>query len=329
MGGHRSGHSASQPRCGVKYGLTAIQKTTRNVTTALLRRAVRIRGRQMPTSIPEVVHFQKLRHDLVHSDAVIDSVYLSAVAMALALVIGIAFLLRNTLGWLLVRPVLIVCLLAFVGVQIWFVVRIYRNRKRRMKRPGDRLRRSAPQFRITCVGHCGSFRNYGPFEDVAFEPAVFLVPIAPQPRRHCLDCGIAICAFALAIALKHSFGSPWWDWRGADGMIGAILLSCGVLFGVATRIAVCPTYLRVVPGRLDVMTSWALSTQVSLVRSYDLSRAQVVVDLTSQVIALTGHNCETQISIALVPRRKRLAYMVLLGALSTHEPGPVTMDRLL
>jgi hypothetical protein len=89
-----------------------------------------------------------------------------------------------------------------------------------------------------------------------------------------------------------------------------------------------PTYFRLVPGRLELLWYSPFRKRPIERTVVDLRTARVLVDLRQFVVATEAANKPLELSIALMPRRKRFAYMLFLAALSTHEPGPLPEDEL-
>ncbi len=87
--------------------------------------------------------------------------------------------------------------------------------------------------------------------------------------------------------------------------------------------------MRVVPGRLDVLQYAPFRSGAVRIEKYDLKRSRVFVDLKLSVVAIDSADRKLQFSTALISGGRRLAYMILLAAISTHEPGPLPDDELL
>jgi hypothetical protein len=93
-----------------------------------------------------------------------------------------------------------------------------------------------------------------------------------------------------------------------------------------------PTYFRIVPGRLDVMRFNNLRNRLVGVCRLDLRKAKLLIDLRRGVIFIDdadGHTGEFPIVWMRRATRERLAYHLLLAALSSYQAPDLPDDKLL
>lgn len=90
----------------------------------------------------------------------------------------------------------------------------------------------------------------------------------------------------------------------------------------------CPTYIRVVPGRLDIIRYRALSKRVADAVHIDLRRARILVDVRKGYAKISGEKRHV-IPLFLVLGSRRFAYHLFLGALSSHTPPPMSDEELI
>jgi len=107
----------------------------------------------------------------------------------------------------------------------------------------------------------------------------------------------------------------------------AIGLAAATIGGVSTAF-VWPTYLRVVPGRLDVLRAGILGRGVRAAERHDLRSSAVLVDLGLRCLFLAKDGVTTEIAFGALASPREFAHSVLLAAVSTHEPAPLPDDAL-
>ena len=185
--------------------------------------------------------------------------------------------------------------------------------------------------RLVVVGLPQQINQCGELSDVPFEPAVFSAALAQRfskPMRF-----VAITATFPAVVVAHYFcnylaGKPFSDWSG-----GAFFtLWSGGILAVCFAVWLWPTYFRIVPGRLDVMRFNNLLNRPVAIEHYNLRTAKVLVDLRRGVIFVDEESGRTgEFPIVWMRRRtrERLAYHLLLAALSSYEAPELPDDKLL
>jgi hypothetical protein len=188
------------------------------------------------------------------------------------------------------------------------------------------------RYRVRCVGWevaRASFDRLGPVEDRPFEPRVFFGFFAVNPAKR------VMMAWMVLLAVLMSSGLAWVMLTGgSNAFIGTSLFPMSAIVGAAI-VAVClPTYVRVVPGRVDVLHYTAMSRRARRAVSHDLRRARVLVDLNSRTIKIepppddTRGPAVTRLWFGWVPRGEELAHAVLEAAISSAPAAELPEDEL-
>lgn len=198
------------------------------------------------------------------------------------------------------------------------------------KRRGERLARAAgsaagapPQAaRVVCAGNRGALDEFGPLADVPFEPAIFNASLALPPSRRVLVVWLVL---AVAAGLLLNLGLR------ASGIRDVSVYT--IWFTAALALAALPwlrpVYFRVTPGKIEALTYLAWRTAPVERRAWDLREARLLVDLDRWLVWIDASEATQELSIELVPGRRRLAHAVLLAAVSTHAAGPLPEEGLI
>jgi hypothetical protein len=163
--------------------------------------------------------------------------------------------------------------------------------------------------------------------NMPFEPQVFRASIAQSFTR---ATGIARLAlsFPIAVLIWATF-----EYVGLSSRFFAInlLLYFWIAFLLASAIVawIRPTYIRIVPGRLDVMQFSGLSWRAVRTSSWDLARARVLIDSRRGVAFVDDADESLEFSLRLMRERQGFARALFMAALSTHPPAPLPADELL
>lgn len=183
--------------------------------------------------------------------------------------------------------------------------------------------------RLCCVGAPEELAEFGEWADVPFEPALFFGRFAIRGRAwpRWLYTVIAACVFLTL------FGLSLYRVRlRIGGLVWAEMALALGLAEVATAF-LWPTYIRLVPGRLDVLGYGPLSKKPVFLDQYDLRKASITTDLRRSFVSIltkgTPHSRQLEFGISLMMERKRFVYMLFLAAMSSYQPGPLPKDDLL
>jgi hypothetical protein len=199
-------------------------------------------------------------------------------------------------------------------------------RSKRAKDPNSpkMLPNPSPACRINCVMPQTQLAAYGSLEDMQFEPAVqrsfsyrYLRPFMKVAAWTCFAISAVVIHY---VALRIGWSS---NWVNSINYVFYIGLPVSFVF-VAWM---CPTYLRIVPGRLDVMHLSNFGGEARIER-WDLRRARILIDMSKGVVFIDERDRHGEVCLFDVSRPRRLVYCLLLGAISTHEPPPLPDDEL-
>ncbi len=179
--------------------------------------------------------------------------------------------------------------------------------------------------RVRCHGKpvfIGRILAREPIGDTMFEPCVFrgtgATPATGQRKVVSFAAGILL-GVGLIYAQIHY-------WHRVQGAYLDVLLAIGA--GIAVGAWVFPTYLRVVPGRIDIMECGLLGRRILSVDRIDLRSQPVVVDLNRQVVRIGPDPTPRTIAFGAVWDNWGFAHAVLMGAVSTATPPPLPDDAL-
>ncbi len=209
-----------------------------------------------------------------------------------------------------------------IGAFVWH----FRDRTGLQDKPTKRVADWAknPDFRVYCSGSPEYLDTFGPFLDVPFEPRLFLASFAFPYSRLKYIATIA-ATFCLGVGLIALTRVIW----GTGSELSFLLLwtAGGVVMGITAWW--WPVYLRIVPGRLDVITSRFAGVGRTACVSFDLTTGRVHVNLIHRKITIEHGDRRLEVPYLLVPRGRELVSAILLGAISTHKPAPLPDDRLI
>lgn len=253
-----------------------------------------------------------------------DNVWLFGATIAGLCVIGLAGVLRQMGVFGGLFPAVVET--GTAAYWLVFCVIIIRHSRRRKRAEADAGEGEDSAGRIACVGESEMLAAHGELTDVAFAPSVFFAPVLPSAANRArsvvvwvgLSVGLLIPTFIASYAMT---GRPYG--LGIAQLVGPVALA----FLVAEFLY--PQYVRIVPGRVDVLHYAPLRWRAVRTERYNLKRARVFVDLKLSVVVIDDRERKLEFSTAFIPRGRRLAYMILLAAISTHEPGPLPDDELL
>ena len=180
--------------------------------------------------------------------------------------------------------------------------------------------------RIRCLGKLKALARIaalGPIEDRMFEPAIFLAVGSTKspPRKQAVQIVAGALIVLVGLWLEHRFlhrftTAPY------------VLFLAGVGGAMLVGAAVYPTYVRVVPGRIDVMECALLGRRIISVRRIDLRTRPVLVDVNRQMLEIGDGGAYERMPFAAIWDRWAFAHAVLMASISTHTPPPLPDDAL-
>ena len=190
---------------------------------------------------------------------------------------------------------------------------------------GRHLAVAAEEDRIVCLGGPARVCTVGPLEDIPFEPKFFNASHVFRGNRlqryATWAVGATLCVGAILIHVKsESLQSS----AGAR-LLGALGMSLvtSLLMGIVLLIErwMFRVYLRIAPGKLDILRYRFLGNEVGETESFDLTRARVIVDADNGVVGITDGDRHVNITYDAIRHKRFVPYCILLAAISTHMPG--------
>lgn len=189
-----------------------------------------------------------------------------------------------------------------------------------------------PRYRVRVFGNAkalGAVHSaFDPGRDSGFDPAAYFAFFAVAPARR------AFAWFWSAVVLVWL---AWFGWQLATHMRSNIasLEMMGIAGVLASLWAACfPVYIRVSPGRAEVMRAGFLGRWFRVSESHDLRSLRVAVDANARVIYLSrdrGDGTDEPVAryaYRNVPRGAELAAMILQAAVCTARAPALPTDRL-
>jgi hypothetical protein len=180
--------------------------------------------------------------------------------------------------------------------------------------------------RVACTGSpedLARLERLGPVDPEAFEP--YIVRAAnpmPSPRQRLAN----LAAFAGAMGAGVVFGLSE---VGRGFSVAAPVFMVGTAMAIATVSSrLWPVYLRVSPGRLDVVRFDLWGRAVGGVERHDLRSSAVLVDIGQSCVFIARGGVTRDVAFGGVRDRHALAHAVLRGALCRAETPPLPDDSL-
>ncbi len=209
---------------------------------------------------------------------------------------------------------------------VWLVLRL-----RDKKRESGFAARSDDRYRVRVIGHVDELLRLScePIDIThGFEPGVYRIACAVEPKwrrwgKLSALCGAGVLAYVILSVLC---GDPV--------PIGYTTLVAGCALGRASRAFVWPTYLRVSPGRLEVMQYGVLGIGKPRVRIHDLRTSRVGLRVNGALIVFPAGSEEGEVFPAASSRwleRMPLEFerTVIAAALTNVEAAPLPDDELI
>ena len=140
---------------------------------------------------------------------------------------------------------------------------------------------SDPRYRLRAVGSRRRLESLRTSEidlESGFEPAIFRITFAVEPKYSAgrKTCALFVVGLIVVVMTEVMFGTVP---QGA----GYITLLAALCFARFSRALIWPTYLRIVPGRMDVLQYGFLGRGRPRVRSYDLRTSRLYIHINSSL----------------------------------------------
>lgn len=194
-----------------------------------------------------------------------------------------------------------------------------------------------PEARLACVGAEKDLLRYGTLQDCFFDPVV----IRAAGSQPCLPIDRATRLFWTLLCV----GTFYYIFIGVCGIPGslnpfaAFTPAHGLALGfgnvVAGAVVDCllPTYIRIVPGHLDIMRFPLLRRRSPVCMHIPLQEANILVDIDRCVAFIDYSNdgdvTSVELSLGLMRDKSFFAYMLFLAAISTSVPPSLPDGELL
>ncbi len=243
--------------------------------------------------------------------------------IACLVLIGVLRLLGFSIVVSLIATVIVVSLVS----GIFYLVRWIRE-----YRLVTRLAAELPPYpeeltRLACIGEPQIWMGAPPFEDVPFEPTIVrggfgVWPTAGWAATATVVIFGCLLFVALMILVRFRFAQ----------LLPGITIACitiSIVAAQATRAFLWPIYLRLVPGRLDVMHFSAFGRKVKKLERVPLRDAKILVNLIDRYAIIDAADKRHELSLLLMPEFKSFAHTLFLAAISTYTPPPLPDDHLL
>ena len=255
----------------------------------------------MGTPSGESIHFARKsrRYSLAHALFVIEGTAVTNAILGALMILVNALLQMLAPGAQTVRLYVVLSIPVVLGALLILLL-VLRDRR------FDNAEHSKPdpEVRLNCIAPRESILRLGPMGDLSFPPQVFRLTLgAPLSSG---DVLLACVLGAVTVIVVHVAGAAFF-WFGLT-----ILLAIGTALALAACLR--PSYVRIVPGRLELLRYGFLPSRACQVRGYDLRKARVLVDLRRCVVFIDEQETRCDFSFALVVRPHRLAYYVLRAA---------------
>ncbi|MGD8451386.1 MAG: hypothetical protein PVJ57_06165 [Phycisphaerae bacterium] len=249
---------------------------------------------------------------------------LLATAM-LVCVLG-ALLLDHAAGMSLMHPTLRVFHWLFGPVCAYVLVRLLWFWAGRPKRGIGGAPAASTESGVVCVGAPRQLALCEQLDDYPREPLVcWAGPVLIRPTKFArMLMGV--------IGLACLAGGAMVNYLLTGSVLGgsiAVFSLAGMLVAPLAAACLCPTYVRVTPGSLEILHYSPRPERPSAHYRYDLTTCDVIVNLRDWTIHVRSGQDTLVVPIMFVRGRAQLAQRVLLAAVSTWRPPPLPDTTLL
>jgi hypothetical protein len=199
---------------------------------------------------------------------------------------------------------------------------------------------SDPRRRVCCVGSQAAIRRLLPITSDPFEPVIVRLLFAANSGAAFIWTWVAaslgsvglIYLISIAPGIKMTLG-PVSIWS-----FGYFVFAFAGFFGALVAAAIFPTYLRIVPGRVDVLKFGVLGRGLRSLETFNVREARVEI-LLKVGAAVVGPHQPHERTDGVAPKRRaiifagsferaKLARAILAAAVSEHPTPPLPDDAL-
>lgn len=203
------------------------------------------------------------------------------------------------------------------------MLQAWRDSRRNLKGMPELLPETA---RLGCVGAPAILSSFGEWEDVSFEPEIFRggfgVWKSSDREWHVRIIGGLACLGVIVVLRYALLGSLLRGMSAFDFWIA-------FCFAEGANVLFWPVYLRLLPGRLDVMQFSALRRRIISIDRIPLTSAGILVNLRERYAVIDTGVARHEIALSFMRDYKRFAYYLFLAAISSYRPPTLPDDELL
>lgn len=220
-----------------------------------------------------------------------------------------------------------------LGAAAAYVVHLFRTYRPSKSDPPEGLDAHLdPRARVRCIVPDAIFmrlRQRGPVLDHPFEPRIFAGFFAVTPTRGTIITFVILMTAGVVGAFIFGLAHP-----ATSVMMPGMQLP--IASGIASIVLFLarPTYLRVVPGRIDVLHYTVLTRRAVRTESVDLRAARVTVDfprkhvIINPVGAIPALDGSTSFWFGWMPRSGEFVHTVLQAAICSAPTPELPPDEL-
>ncbi len=228
----------------------------------------------------------------------------------------VAHLAREVAVWLTVPRTLVG--VVFIGLLVVLLGPIcFRRFVFRWRLRPSETRDTGNEARITLIDLPDGLSAYGSWDDVTFEPEEFYAPFSLGPTRWHVLVAVLVglgCAGCM-LFFWHIGVLPSLPLRLRIQGILVVPLFAGCL----SSCLLMPTYLRISPGLLEIVSRSVISGRVRTIHRHDLTKGRLTIDLWRLVARVSDSRGDRFFGLHLVRNHRKCAWFLVLAALSTHS----------
>jgi hypothetical protein len=268
----------------------------------------------------DVVHFVGASPPRIEPDTSLQNKLAAATAFAAIGFVVLGVIAENHLGigmsdFILIGLVglIVAGFVVAISVSTW---RWFRQRTALRELP----KRPPAGWRYCCVAAPAWLAPCGELADVPFEPNYFNATsvLSRTWPQHGLALAVTLALWAATIGALWALGTH-------VIAIALLLFYVAPIVSQAIIFFAWPTYLRVLPGRVDIVRHNFLRRGTPQAIGFPLADCRILADLRKNTTLIYGSDDQLRLSIplSLLPDRRRFVHRLFLAALSTYQPPPL------
>jgi len=258
---------------------------------------------------------------------------LAVCCLLVSIPLGVAHRIQLVTGGVMARPWS--CLL-FAPLGVWFILRLIALARREWSIMHNTGAEVTAGVRLAYVGAAEDLVPFGGFHDCGFDPVLFRVaagqPCLPHmPGTRVVYTILAVLAAYFLLVFLLGLPGPVYPLERLSPAHG-LAMGLGASGGFILADWLCAAYIRIVPGRLDVMRFSVLRGRLNAVVHVSLRGARIVVDRRRDLVfidrAAEGEGGSIELSMRYMREKTAFAYSLFLAAMSTSNPPALPDDQL-